>query len=313
MPRNRTARAAVLAGSIRRSVAPTSPARTRSVLRRRVVLAALVLVSLALITISVRETDHGALHRAQDLGATVLRPIQVAAERVARPFRDVYHYFDGLVAAKSQNAKLRQTVESLRREAVANAVAAQDLRQLRKLVRFNDSAQFPRDYRAVYARVISTPNGPFQQQVAISAGSNAGIGLHTPIVTSAGLVGEVTRVAPDSAQVTLITDPGSAVSAFDLKTRATGLLEHGQGNTLVVDRVTKDLQVGRGDVVVTAGTRNSRYPDIYPRGLLIGKVTSVGQTDTDLYKQIQVSPYVDFTSLDVVAALISAKPAAELP
>jgi rod shape-determining protein MreC len=277
------------------------------------VLGALVLVSLALITISVRETDHGALHRAQNVGATALRPFQVAAERVARPFRDVYGYFGGLVSAKSQNAKLKQTVESLRREAVANAVAAQDLRQLRALVGFRDSAQFPRDYQAIYARVISTPNGPFQQQVTISAGSNVGIVLHTPIVTSAGLVGEVTRVAPNSAQVTLITDPGSAVSAFDLKTHVTGLLEHGQGNTLVLDRVTKDLQVIRGDVVVTAGTRNSLYPDIYPRGLLIGKVTSVGQTDTDLYKQIQVSPYVDFSSLDVVAALISARPSSVLP
>jgi rod shape-determining protein MreC len=280
---------------------------------RRIVLAVLVIAALALLTVSFRSPTSGALHSVQGVGASALKPFQVAAERVARPFRDVYGYFNGLVSAKSQNAKLKQTVESLRREAAANAVAAQDLRQLRALDGFRDSAQFPRDYRAVYARVISTPNGPFQQQVTISAGSHAGIVLHTPIVTSAGLVGEVTRVASDSAQVTLITDPGSAVSAFDLKTHVTGLLEHGQGNTLVLDRVTKDLEVVRGDVVVTAGTRNSRYPDIYPRGLLIGKVTSVGQTDTDLYKQIQVSPYVNFSSLDVVAALISTKPTLELP
>jgi rod shape-determining protein MreC len=308
VPRNRTARAAVLAGSVQRSAATPYPSRPRSVVRRRVVLGALVVLSLALITLSVRETDHGAVHSAQNAGATVLRPFQVAAERIARPFRDVYSYFNGLVDAKSENKKLKVTVQDLRREAVINADAARDLEQLRQLVEFQDSAQFPRGYRAVYTRVISIPNGPFQQQVTIAAGSNAGLRIHTPIITAAGLVGEVTRVSSRTAQVTLITDPDSAVSAFDLKTRVSGLLEHGQGDTLTLDRVTKDRFVERGDVIITAGTRNARYPDVYPRGLAVGKVTSVGQSDADLYKQIQVSPYVDFSSLDIVAALLNTSP-----
>ena len=81
----------------------------------------------------------------------------------------------------------------------------------------------------------------------------------------------------------------------------------------MLDRVTKDLKVLPGDVIVTAGTRNARYPDLYPRGIPIGVVTSVGQTDVDLYKQIQVSPYVDFGRLDAVAALVSTKPVPQLP
>ena len=48
----------------------------------------------------------GALHDVQGAGATALRPFQLAAERVARPFRDVYGYFSGLANAKSENAKL---------------------------------------------------------------------------------------------------------------------------------------------------------------------------------------------------------------
>jgi rod shape-determining protein MreC len=308
VPRNRTARAAVLTGSVQRSAASQYTSRPRSVVRRRVVLGALVLVSLALITISVRETDQGALHSVQNAGATVLRPFQVAAERVARPFRDVYGYFDGLVSAKSENEKLKKTAEDLRRDAVRNAIAASDLRQLEALVNFRDSPQFPKDYRPVYARVISIPSGPFQQQVTIAAGTSSGLHKHTPIITSAGLVGEVARASKNTALVTLITDPDSAVTAFDLKTRVNGLLEHGQGDTLSLTEVTKDRQVDRGDMIVTAGTTNARYPDIYPRGLQIGKVTSVGQTDADLYKEIQVQPYVDFSSLDIVAALISTKP-----
>jgi rod shape-determining protein MreC len=314
VPRNRTARAAVLSGSVQRPVASQFPSRSRSVFRRRAVLATLVVVSLALITVSVRESDGGALHRAQDVGATVLRPFQVAAERVARPFRDVYGYFEGLTSAKSENKKLRAEVDRLRQQMIANQNAAQDAARFRAMLKYQDSAQFPSDYRPVNARVISFPSGPFQQQVAIAAGSTSGIKLHTPIVSVDGnLVGEVTRVASRASQVTLLTDPDSAVSAYDQDTGVIGLLQHGAGNTLMLDRVTKDRIVEEGDVVVTAGTRNARYPDLYPRGIPIGYVTGVHQADTDLYKQVQVTPYVDFSSLDSVAALVTTKPVPTTP
>jgi rod shape-determining protein MreC len=278
------------------------------------VLGALVLISLALITISVREADDGALHRAQGVGTSVLRPFQIAAERVARPFRDVYGYFDGLVGAKSENKRLRSEVEQLRQQMIANANAAHDLVQLRAMLDYQDSPQFPADYRPVNARVIAFPGGPFQQQVAIAAGSSSRIRLHTPVVSIFGdLVGEVTRTAPHASQVTLLTDADSAVSAYDQSTGVIGLLQHGAGNTLVLDRVTKDRVVNPGDVIVTAGTRNARYPDLYPRGIPIGKVTGVHQNDTDLYKQVQVEPFVDFSSLDSVAALVTTKRVPETP
>jgi rod shape-determining protein MreC len=314
VPRNRTARAAVLSGSVQRPVASQFPSRTRSVFRRRVVLAILVVLSLALITVSVRESDSGVVHRAQDAGATVLRPFQIAAERVARPFRDAYGYVDGLTSAKSQNKKLRAEVDRLRQQMIANQNAAQDAARFRAMLKYEDSPQFPSDYRPVNARVISFPSGPFQQLVAIAAGSATGIKLHTPVVSVDGnLVGEVTRVASRASQVTLLTDPDSAVSAYDEDTGVIGLLQHGAGNTLMLDRVTKDRIINEGDVVVTAGTRNARYPDLYPRGIPIGFVTGVHQTDTDLYKQVQVSPYVDFSSLDSVAALVTTKPVPTTP
>jgi len=314
VPRNRTARAAVLAGSVQRSAAPPYPSRSRNVFRRRAVLAALVLVSLALITVSVREADHGALHRAQDVGATVLRPFQVAAERVARPFRDVYGYFGGLVSAKDENKKLRAELDRLRQQMIANVNAAHDAARFRAMLRYQDSAQFPADYRPVNARVISFPGGPFQQEVAIAAGSASGVRLHTPVVSVDGnLVGEVTRVASRTSLVTLLTDPDSAVTAYDESAGVTGLLQHGAGNTLMLDRVTKDRSVANGDIIVTAGTRNARYPDLYPRGIPIGFISGWHQNDTDLYKQVQVQPYVDFSSVDSVAALVTSKPVPVIP
>ena len=79
----------------------------------------LVLLSLILITFSFRASSTGALHSVESAGVTVLRPFEVAAERVARPFRDVYGYFRGLVHAKSENERLRQQVNELRQQARA--------------------------------------------------------------------------------------------------------------------------------------------------------------------------------------------------
>lgn len=273
-----------------------------------------MLVALALITVSVRESDSGALHRAQDVGTSMLRPFQVGAERVARPFRDVYGYFGGLVSAKSENEKLRREVDRLRQERIAQANAIRDLSQLKAALRYEEGSQFPSSYRFVNTRVIGVPAGPFQQRVVVAAGSGSGIRIHSPVVSVDGdLVGQVTRVAPSTSLVTLLTDPDSAVAAFDENTGAIGLLQHGPGNTASLAHVTKDKVVNRNDVIVTAGTQNARYPDLYPRGIPIGAVGGVSQTNIDFYKQIQVDPYVDFSSLDSLIVLVSKKPVPHMP
>ena len=107
--------------------------------------------------------------------------------------------------------------------------------------------------------------------------------------------------------MTLLTDETSAVSALDLKSNAAGIIRHGlsSGSSLVFDRVTKENVVRSGDVVITAGWRSGKLASIYPRGIPIGIVTSVGQLDTDIYKQIEVDTFADFSSLDSVLVLVT--------
>jgi rod shape-determining protein MreC len=267
----------------------------------------LVLLSLILITISFRQPTGGVLHRVEAAGATVLRPFEVAAERVARPFRDVYGYFAGLVHVKAENSRLKQEVNQLRQQALQGESAQQQNRDLRAQLRFIDSPLFPSDYSAVNTRIISWAT-EFDQQVMLAAGSDSGIVQDTPIVTRDGLVGRVTDVTGSGAQVTLLTDENSAVPARDEKTGAIGLVRHGQGEgSLLLDFVRKEANVREGDVIVTAGRVSSKYPSLFPGGIQIGVVTSVGQSDTALYKQIQIEPYVDFSTLDAVTALITHK------
>jgi rod shape-determining protein MreC len=267
----------------------------------------LVLGALVLLTISFRSPTSGVLHDAQGYGASALRPFELAAQRVARPFRDAYDYVAGLTTAKSDNEQLRKEVRRLRSQATLNVAAARQLDQLKRLMAFEEGPTFPKNFRAVNTTVISYPGTPFAQQVTIAAGTDSGLAMNTPIVTADGLIGHVTNVGPNTAQVTLLTDPDSSVPAVDASHHVTGLVKHGTRGTLILDRVSKEAVVEKDDVIVTRGTVDRRYPDFYPYGIPIGTVLQVGASDTATFLTVQVEPFADFDSLDAVAALIPTK------
>jgi rod shape-determining protein MreC len=306
MPRVRSARPAALGVTVRR--VPPTPLSQRSAgaLRRRLVVGILVLLALVLITLSFRSGEGGSMSGVQSAGATALRPFSVAVERVAQPFRDAYNWTDSLLGARSEAARLRKENRQLRQRVVQNAFAIQENAYLRKQLDFIGGRRFPHDFQAVSAAVLTRPNSAFTQSIVVDKGSAHGIRVDDPVVTPDGLVGLVTRVTPGSARIQLLTDQQAAASAIDVRTQAAGIVRHARGarETLVLDRVRKEDVIKEGDQVVTAGWRTNGLSSVYPKGILIGEVTSVGQTDTDLFQQVQIDPYVDFGALDAVLVLV---------
>jgi rod shape-determining protein MreC len=301
-------RVAALGTPVQRSAPSSSSARTSPVLRRRIAVGVLVVVSLALVTVYFRESDSGPVHGFQSAVASALRPFEVAAERVARPFRDAAGWFGGLIDAKEENKKLRAENERLRQRDILTEAALRENAQLRDLLNVLEGRRFPSDYRAVAARVISRAPWNFEQKITVAAGKNAGISKNDAVVTADGLVGQVTRVTRDTAQVTLLSDETSAVSALDIRSNASGIVEHGEsGDSLFLKRVTKDQIVKKGDVIVTSGWRQGELASLYPRGIPIGIVTSVGQIDTEAYKRVLIDPFPDFSSIEDVLVLVPKK------
>lgn len=288
-----------------RRPASNASLRNSSALRRRIVVGVLAVLALALITVSFRSSDDGPVNGAHDAAATVLHPFQVAVERVARPFRDAWGWSSDLVHARSEAERLQDEVRSLRQQVVQNESALQQNVDLKALLDYRAGPTFPSDFRGLATEVAGYPPNPFRRDIVIAAGANDGVRVGAPVVNDDGLVGQVTRVFSNVARVTLLTDERSAVSALDLRTRATGIVLHGRGaDTLVMDRVSKKQFVKEGDEIVTSGWRSGDIASIYPRDIPIGVVTSVGMTDTDLYQQVQIQPYVDFESLRAVLVLV---------
>jgi rod shape-determining protein MreC len=298
----------VLASSVQRSKPTPYPSKARSALIRRTVVVVLVLVALTLVTISFRSPTSGALHGIQGAGSTALQPFQVAATRVAQPFRDAYDYVDGLANARAENKRLKQQLAAMRNHDIHNLALAAKEPQLQQLLNFEQGPTFPNDYRAVNTAVTSFPDGPFAHSLVIDAGSSSGVHVNDPVVSGQSLVGHVSNVFPDQAQVTLLTDSDSFVAGRDLNTGVGGGIQAGTGGTLSLVQVLKQYRVKAGDVIVTAGTHNVHFPDLYPYGIPIGRVSSVGATDTTSFLQVQVQPFVNFGSLDSVAVLVPKNP-----
>jgi len=105
-----------------RRPSPGKSSRTTAASRRRLVVGALVLAALVLVTLSFREADDGPVTRAQNGAAAVLRPFQVAADRIAEPFRDAYAWVDSLFDARSDAERLREENEALRQQVDGSAL-----------------------------------------------------------------------------------------------------------------------------------------------------------------------------------------------
>jgi len=278
------------------------------------VLGTLVVLALALITISFREQSSGPLHDAQGAVASALQPVEVAVERVARPFRDAYGWTKGLFHARSEAERLRAENEQLKQEVIQNESALQENVVFRRLLDYRDSPAFPADYDGIAAEVLVRPSSAFEQEIVVAAGSGDGVEVNAPVVTAAGFVGTVTSVTEDAARVRLLTDESSAVSALDLRTGASGIVRPGQsGDALVLDRVSKREHVEVGDEVITAGWRSAGLASLYPKGIPIGHVSFVGRLSTDLWQQVLIRSDVDFSAIDAVLVLVSRRPAPELP
>jgi rod shape-determining protein MreC len=301
-------RLAALGSTVQRAAAPAyTSSRSANALRRRLVAGVLVALSLALITGYFRESESGALHDVQGAAASVLHPFQVGAERVARPFQDAYGWVAGFVHAKSENEKLKDQLRRIEQQAIQNATAARENLELRKALDYKSGPTFPSGYDFVGAAVSSHRVNEFQERIGISAGRNDGVRVDDPVVDSDGhLVGHVSKTSPVSAQVTLLTDGAFAVSAVDVQTETYGLVSHGHGagENLILDLVAKDKLVEKNDLIVTAGRRAGELPSLYPKGIAIGTVTSVGRSDIDIHQSIQVDPLTDFSSLSSVWILV---------
>lgn len=284
------------------------PRRRRpSVVARRVVLLAFVLVGIVLVTLEHRGGMSGPVNdvRMQVLGA--VSSVERGLGRAWAPIADSVSWGRRLVHATDDNARLRTEVDQLRMQLRAHETAEAENVRLRSLLGMRDRGRFPDGYTTVATTVIARSPNRIDQSVVIDSGSADGIRPNDPVIDARGLVGRVDAVTSGTATIVLMTNRMEAVSAADADTDASGIIRPSGGSgrpELEMSYVTERVAVSVGDLIITSGWSTGDLHSLYPRGIPIGVVSSVGNEPGDLYKSVQVTPFADFDRIDAMLVVV---------
>jgi rod shape-determining protein MreC len=264
--------------------------------RRRAVLGLLVAASLILVTASfgdgLRSIERGALE--------VLGPIQEGASSVLKPLRDAAGWVGDTLDAKGENEDLREERDELRRQLIEARGALQENQQLRELTRMDRRIGVDQQ-GVVGARVYGRSPTAWYSTVTVNKGTRDGVREGDPVITGAGLAGRVRIASGSSAQVLLITDGDSGVSAKINESGAVGVVEPevGDPNDLRLNFLARNDEPREGQTVVTSGTTSQRFPSFFPEGIPIGRITDVDADEGTVH----VRPFADLRRLDRVQIL----------
>jgi rod shape-determining protein MreC len=272
----------------------------KQVRRRRAVLALLIIGSFVLLSVTYGQGSDG-LQRGV---ATVFSPLQEVASRGLKPARDLVNWFDETFDARGHNSQLESELEKARRQAVAAQAAIAENAQLRKLLSL-DRRVVPGEYKPVTGRVIARSPTVWYSAVTIDVGSGNGVAVNDPVIDGDGLVGRVAAVTGGSAQVTLISDHSSAVSAKVVPQGVQGVVKPVVGNPdeLILDFLNSSKHVHRGETVVTAGWRAQGLSSLFPPNLPLGEVTHVSIAGEEATQQVPIRPYADLRNLEMLQVL----------
>ena len=274
----------------------------KQVRRRRAVLALLVISSFVLLTITYGQ-QSGGLQRGV---STIFSPLQDGADRALKPARDLVGWFDKTFDARGENSRLKDELVEIRRLAVGAQAALQENEQFHKLFKLDrESAIAESGYKPVTGRVIGRTPTVWHSAVTIDLGSGDGVQVDDPVVSGDGLVGRVASVQGGSSQVTLITDNASAVSAKVVPSGVQGVIrpDLGDPEDLILDFLSSEKRVGKGQSVVTSGWRGQGIESDYPPNLPIGEVDEASLKVQEAQQQVHIRPFADLRELDVVQVL----------
>ena len=178
--------------------------------RSKAYLATLVAGQLLLLGYQVRRPNSSGIQTIRDWSVEAILPVERLTGHLAGGVGGFFHRYVGLRQAERQNAAMQAQLMRL-------ALQNQHLREsVRELPQLQALLGFQRAYgmRTTAATVIGRGMSSDAQVVYIDRGADAGLKLNMAVITPGGVVGKVSQVLGDSAQVLLVTDPDSGVGAL---------------------------------------------------------------------------------------------------
>jgi len=225
---------------------------------------------------------------------SIASPFFGAVTKIIYFTRDIWGTYFMAVSAVKENSELKKQLgEALEIRNRYEELELENIR-LKKFVNFTNSG--PGTYIA--ARIIARDPSPWFETVMIDKGAKNGLLKGSPAMVSEGIVGQVIEVSGNFSRVLLITDRNSAVDALVQNSRVRGIVKgNDEDNCSFVYTLRKD-EVKEGETIVTSG-----LDQVFPKGLMIGRVLKVTKDQTHLFQDITLETSVDFEKIEEVLVL----------
>jgi len=213
-----------------------------------------------------------------------------------------YNFTDGVRRLSSyplmtqQNEKLTNENIQLRRALIRRTEIEAENKRLKLLLDLKESEDLARTSAMVIGRDMSL----WSSWIMINRGSTDEITKDTPLMAPEGLVGKVSAVGKNTARCILIIDRRSKVSALIQRTRTAGVVEGTDEGLLKMRYLSMKADVEIGDIVISSGLGG-----LFPKGLPIGTVITLGKDTNGLHLFATIRPFVDFNKLEEVICLRS--------
>jgi rod shape-determining protein MreC len=191
--------------------------------------------------------------------------------------------------------RLKYETEVLRRKLFDLREVEQENLRLKNLLSFKQKSPF----RLVAARVIARSPDSWSSSVTIDRGRYSGIRRGMAVINTMGLLGRVVESSETISKVLLINDPSQGVSSIVQRSRQEGLVNGSLGSNLIMRYLPDDAQIMIGDIIIT-----SELSQVYPKGLLIGKVVNIGKEFSGLSRYAVIKPAADLSSIEEVLVII---------
>lgn len=205
-------------------------------------------------------------------------------------------YLRGLASARDGEQHARAELARQSERAQRSDVLQHENARLRALLELKPNLAV----RGQAAEVLYEASDPYSRKVIIDRGATNDVVLGSPVVNEAGVLGQVTRVYLQSAEVTLLTDRDAAIPVLNSRTQAKSAAFGSGGGTGMLEM---RFMAGNADVQVGDTLTTSGVDGVYPSGLSVAKVAVVDRKVDSGFARIVLRPTAEADGVRYVMVL----------
>ncbi|MGN1419118.1 MAG: rod shape-determining protein MreC [Acutalibacteraceae bacterium] len=234
---------------------------------------------------------------------TIFSPVQKLTGKIAEKFSWLSASFESAGSYKAENDRLKEQIAEYENQLADYNEIKHKIKSYEQML---DVKEENLDFELENANIIGTDNADIFSSLIIDKGSSDGVAVGDPVVSGNYLVGTIKKVNETYSIVTTILNPSLNVSAVESNTRessyVTTTTEQSQNGKCIFAGLERTTAVSPGAIVLTSGIGG-----IYPKGLIIGTVSRVLESDYDYSSYAVITPGADIENLEDVFVITAFK------